>query len=366
MISLNIQFENLANYFFEGDEVRAKLVLNIEDPADHISRLTVTLIGISKCTRENVKEVNEETIWHVVLPARNDVKKYHFNHPILLYKTDNEKTKPLGAGSHEFKFAYQLPEHLPSSLESNEAYVRYFILVTCDANSEAIKKTDYFTVVSKVDLNNYQTDSPAFMWLYQNIRPVFSLGDLFLCGCCQFGNIRAFLHIDKTGYVPGNCVKLYARIDNLHSRTIDWVKVAIVQTIKFNCSKLIKRKRVINELLRGSVMPYESQVWRTEEIPVPALPPTTSEGLICIMYKLYLQIKPSWQDKTMVTKKKLVIGSIPPIKKSEEKGQGDLNEITVSEIEANFEPCFFGPHDVEEEGLVSSFSPMYPVYEDSY
>lgn len=359
MATLKLHFDNPNKFFFEGELIVGKLEVVVTQHTD-ISNIVANFLGICDCINESGEQSSKTKFY------TKSVNEVYFDDLLLLFDHKNKELTNFSSGTYPFPFEYRLPCGLPSSVEFPYGHVRYTAFVIAIINGETVKVKEHFTVIAKVDLNN---DSSAILagvaWKYDN-QCIFSPL------CRRNGLIRAYLHIPKRGYVPGEYLSVNAEVNNFHRRLpIMWVKASIVQILECHNGKEAKRKRVVADVTRGSIMPLESQMWRSENILIPAIPPTTypPKRLVQVRYKLYFQIRPSWQDKSCTLKQRLIIGAVPllEIDKRQEKGQGE-GEIDISSNHfnnSNLESCYFGPHSIEEDGTTCSFSPVYPMYTEA-
>ncbi|KAL0271757.1 UNVERIFIED_CONTAM: hypothetical protein PYX00_008753 [Menopon gallinae] len=357
MVTVNVVFGNPNKFYFEGEKLLVKLEVSVDNPVN-IHTILAIFVGECNCSGDSdferktrVKERNENEIY--------------FDDILPVYVASGENCC-FSKGVHQYPIEYQLPCSLPSSLESPQGHVRYSLKVVTDVGGTLLKSCHYFTVVAKINLNNdAAANLPIVLWKHESQC-------IFACVCPRNGLVRAFVHISRKSFVPGERLTINAEVWNFSSLPVNWVKAAVVQILKYNCTKAAKRKRVVAEVTRGCILPRDNQVWRSESLCIPAIPPSSCsvKRMITVKYKLYFMIKTSWQEKAICLKENVTIGTVPLMgcKQSEERGQGE-GKATLNNSSYHYsdlEPCIFGPHSVIEEDETSSFSPLYPVYTEPY
>ncbi|KAK6617600.1 hypothetical protein RUM44_005188 [Polyplax serrata] len=293
--------------------------------------------------------------------SKNCIEMY-FDDVLPLFETHDKEKTIYDEGIKVLTFHYQLPEKLPASVESTSGFVRYAVHVCVDVDGETIKNTEYFSIMSKTNVNeNPSCNLPGIIWQPEKQCIFQSL-------LCSRNHIRAFVHIPKQGYVPGEYLFVNAEISNFFRQPIEWVKASLIQIIKYKGFKSLMDKRVVSEITRGSVMPFKTQAWRSEGMIIPAIPPTSSKpyGLVTIKYRLLFQYKPSWQRKHIELKQNVFIGAVQLVQYKQGRGEGEGAYNSQCFNGSNLESCIFGPHSISDESndvsnLFTKFSPLYPV-----
>ncbi|KDR21606.1 Arrestin domain-containing protein 2 [Zootermopsis nevadensis] len=226
----------------------------------------------------------------------------------------------------------------------------------------------FFTVNDILDLNEIpKCRKPRTYWAQQDGRRLF---------CFKCRSISAVLNIPRRGFVSGEKILINAEINNLRSKPISYVKATLVQVIKYNHKTGHRKiKRIVAEVLRGSVMPYESQVWKEEPLHIP--PVAASKLVHCslmdIRYILYLQVcspKMATGKTIKLLKVPVIIGTVPL---RQQQQQQELEEdkggplLSGTSLPAPIsEPCVFGPYSITDvygqDGVQITFTPLYATY----
>lgn len=358
MIQMNLIFENLSKFYFEGEVVRIKLEISLEKPCS-LNNLVANFVGLA-VLRPSENTEKQKSKKGKGNQSGEVIKEIYFDDVIPLFVTENKEAAMWSSGIQVFTFVYQLPHHTPTSIEFPLGFVRYSVHVHADCDEETVKLTEHFTIVAKTDLNkNVSAHLPGIIW-----NPESQC--FFQALICQTKQVRAFMHIAKKGYVPGECIFINAEISNFHRGAVEWVKAVLVQVLKF--SNLTKVKRVVTEVTRGCILSCDTQTWRSESLLIPAVPPTSygPKKMVKIKYHISFQYKPSWEKRPVKLKQKIIIGTVRllEVDQGNEQGQGEGESVYKSKLfnGSNLEPCIFGPHCIDEEQKSKTFSPLYPIY----
>ncbi|XP_046999652.1 arrestin domain-containing protein 1-like [Schistocerca americana] len=195
----------------------------------------------------------------------------------------NNKNPLWNEGSHKYNFTYKLPKGIPSSFESPDGHVRYKICAFVDAaetQNQNLTDMRFFCVNSVLNLNGINKISSP--------KTVFKHDELS-CLCIRFRTVSVVLSLMKRGFVPGENIVINAVIYNGTSSVIPRVEAKLVQRVKYNFKNYSSElKGTVAEIVRGPVMPSESQIWRNEKLLIP--PVVTSQllsgNLINVDYKM--------------------------------------------------------------------------------
>lgn len=109
-------------------------------------------------------------------------------------------------------------------------------------------------------------------------------------GSCSSGSIFARVMTDRGAYVPGECIKIGAFIENMSRSTIINTKATLYETIIYYSKGRVK-EREIRELVSvdgEKIGPKSVSEWRGKTLMIPPLPPTNLRG--CHLIKIYYDI----------------------------------------------------------------------------
>ncbi|CAL1543559.1 unnamed protein product [Lymnaea stagnalis] len=233
----------------------------------------------------------------------------YFDQDVLLFgklSGQGSDTKELPAGRHTYPFQFQLPQDLPSSFEADIGHVRYTVSGTIDKPWKFDHKTQrVFTIISIFDLNQ----QPNTMSRLQETKEKHKWW-----GGRKSEVTEATFHIDRSGYVPGEAVKLYAEITFKPSHT--WVKSYVVLKMVTTFHATTKSRTIVTEVARGAhprITNNGEDNWTGEELIIPPLPPSFLVGckIIDIHYILQLNVEPSGPDLHLEVPLEIIIGTIP-------------------------------------------------------
>ncbi|KAH9523028.1 Arrestin domain-containing protein 3 [Bulinus truncatus] len=233
----------------------------------------------------------------------------YFDQEILLFgiwPNQGSDTKELPPGTYTYPFQFQLPPGLPSSFEAHTGHVRYTVSSNIDKPWKFDHKTKRpFTVISILDLNQLPNAANGLTASKQKH---------LCCLCCKSGPIQATFHIDRSGYVPGEAIKLFAEISNGSSRKMDKSYVNLRMVTTFHATT--KSKTIytdVAKVVRPSIMGHSEDVWTGEQLIIPPLPPSFLNGcrIIDIHYYLQLNVDPSGPALDLEIPFEVFIGTIP-------------------------------------------------------
>ncbi|XP_074660646.1 arrestin domain-containing protein 3-like isoform X3 [Tubulanus polymorphus] len=160
---------------------------------------------------------------------------------------NNNKEFVLEPNQYMFPFKLELPENLPPSFESKFGWIRYEIKCNLDmTRSMDVRASMPFTIKATVDLNKYPE---------MKIPKEVEKGKTLCCCCCETGPIRAQLILERTGYVPGEGIKLMGEIENDARREIQKTEVKLLQ-LTVHIPGPTKKLKIMIPLVIGT-QPYD-------------------------------------------------------------------------------------------------------------
>nr|XP_002129778.1 arrestin domain-containing protein 3-like [Ciona intestinalis] len=216
----------------------------------------------------------------------------------------NEKKLP--GGQSNFPFQFILPPQLPSSFEGAHGYVRYVVHASIDKPWKFDPNTKTaFTVLDMLDLNQEQhARSPATM----------NDSKTLCCLCCASGPIAAEVHIDRTGYVPGEFIAVNANVENGSSSKLPGTSASIIQSVTFKTTRKSRtRSNTVVEINGQGMDAGKSLQWNNERLQVPALPPSMLRfcNIIDIQYHLQFTVVTPGTSINLRLNLPIQLGTIP-------------------------------------------------------
>ncbi|XP_047118679.1 arrestin domain-containing protein 1-like [Schistocerca piceifrons] len=272
---LQISLSNASKIYFPGQVVRGEVELYLNEPLS-FSVIITSISGIATIKTNGTDGS----------PQRNKRVRVYFEKVFQFCSLSNgvNNKNPLwNEGSHKYNFTYKLPKGIPSSFESPDGHVRYKICAFVDAaetQNQNLTDMRFFCVNSVLNLNGINKISSP--------KTVFKHDELS-CLCIRFRTVSVVLSLMKRGFVPGENIVINAVIYNGTSSVIPRVEAKLVQRVKYNFKNYSSElKGTVAEIVRGPVMPSESQIWRNEKLLIP--PVVTSQllsgNLINVDYKM--------------------------------------------------------------------------------
>lgn len=313
-------------------------------------------------------------------------REQYFHHRHLVYGSwdhETDSTIELKKGKHKYPFEFTLPEGLPSSFEGGTGHVRYQVSATIDKPWKFDHNTRRpFTVISILDLNR-QPDA---------MKAPGGQGQKHLCClCCKSGPIEANFHIERTGFVPGEAIKLYSEISNGASRKMasSYVDLRMHQVFRAG-GKSRYRTTEVARITKGEIEGHGEESWTGEELVIPPIPPSFLAGcnIIDISYVLQMNVDPAGPAFDLEVPLKVIIGTIPlrsvveaskpkppPPELAQPKAPGE--DALYSSLDFELPPPVYadtvtGQVDMHEDGDnehlrgETSWAPAYPSYNFGY
>ncbi|BFZ02490.1 hypothetical protein BsWGS_05529 [Bradybaena similaris] len=302
-----ISFSNTSGVFYAGTILQGQVTLDLNEP--------MKMRGVS--LRFEGKAYVHWTEQHSTGSGKDQrqvtqsysASEVYFNQDSLLlgnFSNQGSSTTELAQGRHVFPFQFLLPPGLPSSFESVYGHIRYTVKCTIDKPWKFDHSTKRaFTIISILDLNQ----QPNCL-----VRMQGSNQKTLCCLCCKSGPIQASFHIDRSGFVPGEAVQLFAEISNATNRKMDksYVNLKMVTTYHATTKSKIQVREVAR-LTRPAIEAHGSDQWNGEQLVIPPLPPSYLVGcrIIDVRYILQLNVDPSGPSFDLEVPLEILIGTIP-------------------------------------------------------
>ncbi|CAH1780772.1 unnamed protein product [Owenia fusiformis] len=316
--TFEISFSQCQGVFHAGGAVQGHVKIEFTE-AIRVRVITVRIVGRSKVFfgprrgREYRYQMREE----------------YFDETMVLTEAELESFmhKP---GVSYYEFMYPLAMSLASSFEGEHGYVRYMAQATLEMPDEPdlhIKKG--FTVLSVLDLNEEK-----------NVKDVAlaEVSKTLCCLCCATGPITATIKIPRRGWVPGEYIPVMADVDNCSKRKILNTKIVLTQHVRYSGKVDLSdhgqtnlHSRVVAFKERGEIPPGENELWKSEMMRIPPVPPSRLVGcdIIHINYDLSLVVQPEGPAYKISVPIDITIGTEPLKRDSESSDQ--LSPITSSD-----------------------------------
>jgi len=213
----------------------------------------------------------------------------------------------LPAGIHYFPFSFMIPGNLPSSFETHIGQVRYYVKAQIVRDWKWDHRAKGHIMINGVlDLNQYPSALQE-----GNARDQKNL----CCWPCKSGPISAVITSNRAGYVPGEFIGFSAEVENLSNRDMSSSFLNLVETVKYRaCGRSKVERRIVAEIIRGSIAPGSSDYWEGVTMRIPSVPPTHLAGSCSIMdvqYTLDFHVDPSGPSFDLVVSIPIIIGTIP-------------------------------------------------------
>lgn len=214
-------------------------------------------------------------------------------------------TVTLNPGHHVYPINFTLPQNIPSSYESVTGQVRH----QCKAKINipwGFDITDVI-IISVNHIYDLNRDQICMNPVNRKEKKTFTFSS---------GSIYLSLMIDRTGFVPGEKLRVYVDVENDSDKVIEFVKMKLIQDITYKSNggttrsdtMTIAKMRVEGITGRGNHV-----IWSNTGLEIPAVPASylTHCNIIDIRYMLKLQMSPSGWTSKMDMNQPITIGNVP-------------------------------------------------------
>ncbi|TKR76313.1 hypothetical protein L596_017470 [Steinernema carpocapsae] len=304
----DIEFNNSEHAYFAGQEISGRVVIELSEP----KKVNEILLELKGRARTYWTKHSGKSRSHCSHSEPYFCEQFNTNYTAkFTVTTQSEKKKNsseriLPEGRHEVPFSYTLPKTLPSSFEGDYGYIRYTCRAICERPWDFdIVTKKAFTVIGIEDINE---DPKAA----QPASASDSNSSIKFC-CRKNGNVITELSVERTGYTPGEVVRIKGKITNQSSRTLKNSSLRLRQHVSYKAKTFAgtehvkNASKVVYSKTLGEVAPNQSLSLDHESISVPALPPRLSNcHIIDLRYTIDAQA-----DGSNVVSVPLVIGTIP-------------------------------------------------------
>ncbi|KFD52203.1 hypothetical protein M514_06916 [Trichuris suis] len=377
---LEICFDGPVDAFYAGTQVSGKVMLDLSEN-QKVQAIKLRVFGqAAVLIRKSDK------------PTRNPSEEETYMDETEILFGGNESSLTSGSlilskGIHEFRFLFRLRDNLPSSFESPYGFVRFWCRASLHRPwkpQQSVKRP--FTVVGLLQLSDRMG---AFLPGQRCIQRTFSFWERLIC--CAAGGVTMNLNIDRCAFVPGEHILLNGEVSNYSDKRITCVQAFLQQNLSFRSKKVVKQCMGLTKIgcvEKGPVEFGETQIWRSEPFPVPALPPTDLAGcnLIHISYLLKFVAVVANGGPNVHVSIPIVIGTVPlepvytaPPRRSSIAASAPMEPTPLEPSAPPALESFIGPPpsysecvgmytadirdpEDENEDTEGTFRPLYPTY----
>ncbi|XP_070543750.1 arrestin domain-containing protein 3-like [Ptychodera flava] len=352
---------------FDGDR-------DVYNPGEVVSGyVLIELSEPMKCRGVRIKFEGEAYVNWIESEGSDDdrksvsswARKIYLDEVVTLWAHSGGENQKLPAGTHHMPYQLQLPSSgLANSFEGDHGYVRYSI----KSNIERPRKSDpktraMFTVTGvQVNLNNV----PEAIYGQRD-------GDemTVCCLCCASGPITMTASIDRSGYTPGEKIKVNIDVDNHSSRSIPKIEATLIQRVKYTAYRGGNMSSPRNKYSKERVStksgpgcePHDKSSWREQFLPIPPIP---ASGLadcpfIDILYALVCEADVTGTPFGLEVTLPIIIGNIP----LQQVYGYDSNSVDYPPIPGGPAPSI-EPHPLADHAQATAPLPPPPSYESLY
>ncbi|XP_060551925.1 arrestin domain-containing protein 17-like [Ruditapes philippinarum] len=291
-VTINLEHDIDEQYQYQpGEIIRGKIVI-------HLHRSTLVESVYLTITGEGICAWEEEYVGAL------ESKEIYIDASQAIFDAEG-LARYLEKGFHQFPFEYRLPDNVPSSFIGKFGSVTYILkaIVQGERQGDTTIATEPFLVMRKYLLPD-ELSEPLKTKL---AKTYFSM--------CSWGKVNADIHLNRTGFVPGEDICLQAEVQNHSPLRITAIQAGLLMESTYRAQKnIIAYKQIVNkrrddyELIDG-----DGRRWQNVRIGIPAyVPESFLEGcdIIDLSYKFQFRIELS-SGKELKTEIPITVGANP-------------------------------------------------------
>ncbi|XP_039431725.1 arrestin domain-containing protein 3-like [Culex pipiens pallens] len=311
-VNCDILFDNNPNGIFKaGDAVSGSVTLTLTQ-LKKVRGVCLLITGFA------------ETFWTSKVPHGPNNKKtkaqFKGREDFIAQKsylvgseTGNPIDLPIGTSNYTFQL--NIPQNVPTSMEGKYGHVRYVVKVTLERPWKHDQNFQMpFTVLAKVEFDEGNAALARPIKVEDQLR--------FYCWICRSAPLMVTATIPRSGYVPGDTIKVVLAVNNLSKEDVSEIVVKFQKVITF-----MSQVQVVEETqlyAESKMIKYETlEIQKT--LPVARLanetfekhfslgPITPTEDrnskIIKIGYELDILVRPKLSTKKIELVIPVVIGS---------------------------------------------------------
>ncbi|XP_076055837.1 arrestin family protein Vdup1 isoform X2 [Oratosquilla oratoria] len=290
-----ILFDNPNLLYFPGHFISGRVIVELEDDTPVLG-VYFHVVG------EGVVRVLDKR------QQRHSDKENYIDFRMRLLGEPGQGPIMLSPGIHSFPFKLGLPLGLPSTFLGKHGWVQYYCKAALrEPNGLTHKNQQVFIVMSPIDLNL----EPSILQQPFHCEIEHKLG----MTCVSKGPVSCRVRLDRGGYVPGETISIWARVQNQSRVTIKKTRACLTETIQYMASnKVVQAEtRELSSVSRGKVKVGDTDDWKYEQLYVPPLPPTNLRGchIIRIQYDVFFIIEPANLEKEIKLQLPIMMATYP-------------------------------------------------------
>lgn len=285
-----------------GETIIGFIYVRIETGLE-IESLILTAQGIAQINRDDGKARKR------YINATDDYKssELHLNSKFEIFPLQQSNRLYMEVGDYSYQFQIHLPSHLPTSFKHEDCFVEYTLTTTLCSLCGLRKETERnFIVISPLDLNQFPVLKQPVM---------INESKCLSWGSNNLGHVNASLFLPKTGFVSGECIQFYAKIENKSKKHIESVELNLTQYITYYAKKGFKcSTNKISNISYSNVITAKSTCeWSDSVLPIPYsyIPFNNLSSIIHVAYFVTLQIKQKRLSHSLQLDIPIAIGTIP-------------------------------------------------------
>jgi len=214
-------------------------------------------------------------------------------------------------GKHGYAFNFVLPHNIPASIKEIYGKVVHKIRVGIDTSNYFNDKKSSFPYTVKAAPRDLNKDPNAKV-------PIRVHNEKYVCCLwCRSGPLSANIHVDHTGYVPGENIIIHLEGSNLTKRKVTATsKIIKVTSFHTNASNggwpsIAVSQNVSKKVYHPEILSGDTDYWDTQALTVPDVEPSLAHcGIIYVRYYLEVTLETKGASN-MFLNSEIIIGTKP-------------------------------------------------------
>ncbi|XP_018024657.1 arrestin domain-containing protein 3-like [Hyalella azteca] len=268
--------------------------------------LSIGFIGtaaVSFSTSETTRDHNGK---HTTHHRTHSAQERYYESQMQLWADPSQEMAP---GPTKYPFSFLLPINIPPSFVGAHGKVMHEMTIKLESTKmfKDIKLTQPYSVNSLVDLNLNPT---ARMTQQQHQEKALC------CWCCKSGPLSVMVHLNKTGYVPGESILIDAEIENNTKSKITACRAKLRMNVCYKADLRMQiESRTLSKITKPQVTEVSELSWNSEKIQIPPTPasPLPFCNIIDIEYQMKFFVSLQGINPAVEMTFPITVGTIPTV-----------------------------------------------------
>ena len=291
--------------YYPNEQLHGQVIVNLNSPMK-MRNIRLKLCGKGYChwSESRGSGSNTSTRNYTGRETLIDLTNILFGNP----PGQGGKNPEHAAGIYVYPFVFQLPPVLPSSVEEEIGYIRYFLKATIDKPWKFDHNTKHPVIINEI----IDTNDPKYLMQPGGEQHTKKDG----CCCCPSGPLSIRGHIDRKAYCPGEQISITAEAENGTNKDMTAIKAKLKKVTEYHASSNTKTKTKYRHdtiaTITGAGIPRgEFANWTNKLLNIPPTPPSIlNSNVVKVSYHVELTVDVPWRFDIDL-QIPIIIGTVP-------------------------------------------------------